>query len=363
MRDERRNGQTEHDRFSELLSAYLDGQVTADERVALDRHLATCAGCRRQLDELNWTVELLRELPAVPVPRSFAVPVTGPTPAGRFWSWLTGDRGFLFLRGATALVTALLVVVFSLDRLGPVPWRGGATLPAPRVIAPQALEAEKFGEVYKEPVTVQVKEVEKIVEVPQGATEEGGVAATPMPGGEAADQTQAVRAASPRPAAPMPTAAPALAVPTAATAVKSLDTAQPAEAPAAATGQAEGEFITGTPTPEARIQRAAPPEVPAVATLPLVTPSAPPLAAEVAAAPPTAAFSPAPQEVESRPTPVAAPPTTVFLPAPQEMESRPTSVAAPSAASPVRLAEFLLAVSAAGLVGLTLVVWRQRAGR
>ena len=35
----------------ELLSAYLDGEITADERAYVDEHLTTCSRCRAELDE------------------------------------------------------------------------------------------------------------------------------------------------------------------------------------------------------------------------------------------------------------------------------------------------------------------------
>ncbi len=64
----------------ERLSAYLDGEATPAERYALDAHLSDCAQCQRELAELRQTRELVRALPAPPLPRAFTLPIS-PTEA------------------------------------------------------------------------------------------------------------------------------------------------------------------------------------------------------------------------------------------------------------------------------------------
>jgi hypothetical protein len=44
------------DSFTDRLSEYLDGELSAPERAALDAHLAQCAGCRATLEELRSVV-------------------------------------------------------------------------------------------------------------------------------------------------------------------------------------------------------------------------------------------------------------------------------------------------------------------
>ncbi len=47
----------------EILSAYSDGDLSAAEREAFEKHLAECAECREQLKWLEWTGEVIRGLP------------------------------------------------------------------------------------------------------------------------------------------------------------------------------------------------------------------------------------------------------------------------------------------------------------
>jgi anti-sigma factor RsiW len=47
----------------ELVTAYLDGTLPADQRQDFDRHLALCPGCDRYLAQFQTTIDLLGELP------------------------------------------------------------------------------------------------------------------------------------------------------------------------------------------------------------------------------------------------------------------------------------------------------------
>jgi anti-sigma factor RsiW len=51
-------------RLDELLGPFLLGELTADEGRELERHLEGCAGCRREVDLLGQTHDLLRRLAA-----------------------------------------------------------------------------------------------------------------------------------------------------------------------------------------------------------------------------------------------------------------------------------------------------------
>src|SRR5204862_6291580 len=71
--------------LDDLLSAYLDGEVTDAERTEVEAHLATCSECRSDLDGEADVRRLLRELPAVDPPFGFyeRIPRDGPGASAR----------------------------------------------------------------------------------------------------------------------------------------------------------------------------------------------------------------------------------------------------------------------------------------
>jgi len=74
----------------ELLSAYIDNELTAAERVNLERRLSSEPTLKAELDELRFATGLLHEIETVRPPRSFALdPATAPRPQ-RFvpWAWV-----------------------------------------------------------------------------------------------------------------------------------------------------------------------------------------------------------------------------------------------------------------------------------
>jgi anti-sigma factor RsiW len=107
------DNRTEHRYFEDRLSAYLDGELAPQEMDAVERHLTTCAACQWDLETLRQTVHWMRELPTVPIPRVFTVPV--PVQPER----VTQRRWGLVpvLQAATALVALLLVFAVTGDFL------------------------------------------------------------------------------------------------------------------------------------------------------------------------------------------------------------------------------------------------------
>ena len=101
--------QNEHQYAQENLSAYLDKELEAGESARVERHLEQCATCRADLATLRQTMELLRLVPEAPLPRSFLIPAAEarPQPA------LRRAPAFSLLRSASAIATALFVVVLS----------------------------------------------------------------------------------------------------------------------------------------------------------------------------------------------------------------------------------------------------------
>jgi len=49
--------------FVELVTAYLEGTLSAEDHDAFDEHLALCPGCDRYLEQFRATIDLLGELP------------------------------------------------------------------------------------------------------------------------------------------------------------------------------------------------------------------------------------------------------------------------------------------------------------
>ncbi len=70
----------EWERQREQLSAFLDGELSEGERIALERHLQGCAACQRSLAELRQVRALLRALPVPALPRAFTLPESGAVP-------------------------------------------------------------------------------------------------------------------------------------------------------------------------------------------------------------------------------------------------------------------------------------------
>ena len=66
----------------ERLSAYLDSELAATERAAVEAHLADCEQCQRELAALRQMRDVLRALPTPALPRAFTLPVS-PAPSER----------------------------------------------------------------------------------------------------------------------------------------------------------------------------------------------------------------------------------------------------------------------------------------
>jgi anti-sigma factor RsiW len=47
----------------ELVTAYLEGALSTEDRAAFEQHLALCPGCDRYLTQFQVTIDLLGELP------------------------------------------------------------------------------------------------------------------------------------------------------------------------------------------------------------------------------------------------------------------------------------------------------------
>jgi hypothetical protein len=213
-----------HDQVAELLSAYIDGEVTADERGLVEAHLASCDVCGRDLATLRQTVTLLRQLPQVAAPRPFtlresdvqALRPTRPIPI----RWQSG-----WLRAAVAAAAMLLCVAVAGGVL--LLQRGGVGAPA--APAPVALQSQSQppaatraaeaapgarGEAEKQAGNVVPAPTEAPAQPPREAAAEAAEA-TPLPAATAAPAAKAAEGGAPPQPTASPTAAAAFAAPVA----------------------------------------------------------------------------------------------------------------------------------------------------
>ena len=93
----------------ELLSAFLDGEINAAERIAVSEHLASCDACSVELTALEEARLAVRslpflELPLGVLPEADVVPI--PTPLmSRAWVWVSSAAAALVIVGGIALTS------------------------------------------------------------------------------------------------------------------------------------------------------------------------------------------------------------------------------------------------------------------
>ena len=108
-----------HSRIRGLLSAYVDGEVSAADARRVEEHAAACSACRDELDSLTATVELVRGLPELELPRSFELTrLPEEEPRASFGVWAP--------RLATSVAGLLLVVLLAGDVTGALTQSGGS---------------------------------------------------------------------------------------------------------------------------------------------------------------------------------------------------------------------------------------------
>lgn len=100
----------------ERLSAYLDGELSANERAALDAHLPGCFECQRELAALSQMRALLHALPTPTLPRSFTLPTAPAMPPRRAYPRWT--RAAQALGGIAAMIGMGLLITSALPHFG-----------------------------------------------------------------------------------------------------------------------------------------------------------------------------------------------------------------------------------------------------
>lgn len=124
-----------------LTSAYVEGEITADERRGIDGHIATCARCRATIDDMSRVLHAVQSLRPVRVSRGFTdavmdrVAEAGESRAARReWTWPTLPAihipGIVWGPALAAAAVALVVFVPRAPRTTP-----HDVVPAPAVTA------------------------------------------------------------------------------------------------------------------------------------------------------------------------------------------------------------------------------------
>jgi len=138
-----------HRRFRLWLSAYLDGELTAAEAEALERHLIACPACQREMESLRATVLALNDLPQEEIPHSFTLtPQQAGRPAASLRPALRAPVLSLGMRLASATLALALAVILVID-LGDL--GGGASGPMGardvplKMVAPQEESGQAGG--------------------------------------------------------------------------------------------------------------------------------------------------------------------------------------------------------------------------
>ena len=127
------------EKIREIFSPYLDSRLEAVEQDMVKYHAEICAECQHELESLRITRELLRSVPAVPVPRSFTLVEA---PARRSWFSLdipmVPSAGMMRMAAATAVIVFALVL--SLDLSGILSQQASPETPEVVSISPEAEE-------------------------------------------------------------------------------------------------------------------------------------------------------------------------------------------------------------------------------
>jgi len=113
------------DKFSE----YLDARLSPDTAEQVERHLASCARCARELDDLRALLATVRNMPAAPVPEGFVERVhrrVAPLGAPRrapVWRWVAVSAATAVLALAALAVFGPTLSTRERARLAPSPRR------------------------------------------------------------------------------------------------------------------------------------------------------------------------------------------------------------------------------------------------
>ena len=98
----------------EILSALIDGELTADERRMVHEHLQGCADCREIVEEFGQIHGMVTELPRLVAPVAFVSEVLeGPDPKDARSPWSRALGGRLRRRAIVATAAAAIAVTLA----------------------------------------------------------------------------------------------------------------------------------------------------------------------------------------------------------------------------------------------------------
>src|SRR4030095_4773327 len=97
----------------EKLTGYYDGELEAAEKAEVERHIASCSECLRELGELKSAAILVKELPRLRAPRSIADGVKKEIQsAGRVHSFARARRTLMWAASAAAVLFIGLNLIY-----------------------------------------------------------------------------------------------------------------------------------------------------------------------------------------------------------------------------------------------------------
>jgi len=98
------------------LYAYLENELSSEERQKCEEHLKNCLNCQRRLAQRRSFLESIKNLPDLELPSDFTARVMASLPETRFRT-----RGLIFLAGGIYFLFALMVIGLIFGRQGALP--------------------------------------------------------------------------------------------------------------------------------------------------------------------------------------------------------------------------------------------------
>jgi len=130
-------GCEQNEEVSLWMSLALDGRLSADQRMRLDRHLVDCPACQAEWKVMQMTSDWLAESPMVGPPLGFAVRIDrrleeSSARRRRLLGGLAAATSGLSLAGATLVVLAVIGLALVVGR-----WGGASVAPSGQVVVSQ----------------------------------------------------------------------------------------------------------------------------------------------------------------------------------------------------------------------------------